>query len=501
MSINYGLTLEDLNYSIDHVSKQRDFMKENGFTTATGQFKTLLDISFAANHSERYYSQILNKVHTLNSYNLAIDYVPVFMTATLDAPFHEMLEGKHDKFFKKYDVQLETRKKKSGEVYFEIEEYVIYLNKTGEVIKHLVPNNDRYGYILEKILERKFLTVKDLYKILSFQMHGFQKSYIFKKIKKLGDEVSYLRVTEPMKSGVPHFHLLLYTNKLYIKELYNSFHKYFSAPQNSKPLTMKDNKRVCTKPLEDGTKETQGFQWDINSATGYVLKYVLKSFRNVKDNEEIDYLQAWYINHRIPRIITSHTLVPQWVYNKISPWYNDWYYLTDLKRNHNYTCNSEFNTFTFEDHDCNMSFDYDNGVLKVYHKDKLLKEVGTKKPNRKRINPTKLKYTDKKDKKPTNNLVPVYIDNVGQTLYVVKGLSYAKPYSYHKPISKMSTYELFNHRNDFDIDYAPLSRFINIENELIRRGEIEGEIHHSLNTNLDGFFDEFKEEVFDEYYI
>jgi len=279
MSINYGLTLEDLNYTKEHISKQRDFMKENGFTTATGQFKTLLDISFAANHSERYYSQILNKVHTLNSYNLAIDYVPVFMTATLDGCFHEMIEGKHDKFFKKYSVELETRKKKSGQVYIEIQEYVIYNNKTGEVVKHLVPNNDRYGYILEIILDRKFLTVKDLYKILSFQMHGFQKSYIFKKIKKNEDEVSYLRVTEPMKSGVPHFHLLLYTNKLYMKELYDSFHKYFSAPRNSAALTHKDNKRICTRPLDDGTMETQGFQWDINSATGYVLKYVLKSFR------------------------------------------------------------------------------------------------------------------------------------------------------------------------------------------------------------------------------
>jgi len=228
--------------------------------------------------------------------------------------------------------------------------------------------------------------------------------------------------------------------------------------------------------------------------------FVKFPFRNVKDDEDIDYLQAWYIKNRIPRVITSHTLVPQWVYNKISPWYNDWYYLTDLKRNHNYTCNSDLNTFTFEDHDCNMSFDYDNGVLKVYYKDRLLKEVGTKKPSRRRVNPTKLKYVDKKEKKSINNLVPIHIDNVGQTLYVVKGLSHAKPYIYHKPISKMGTHELFNHYHDFDIDYAPLSRFINIQNELIRRGEIEGQLYHSLNTNLDGFFDGFDKESFNEYY-
>jgi hypothetical protein len=285
-----------------------------------------------------------------------------------------------------------------------------------------------------------------------------------------------------------------------MKPLYDSFHKYFSAPRNCAALTYKDNKRVCTKPLEDGTKETQGFQWDINSATGYVLKYVLKSFRNVKDDEEIDYLQAWYINHRIPRIITSHTLVPQWVFNKISPWYNDWYYLTDLKRNHSYTCNSELNTFTFEDFDCNMSFDYDNGLLKVFHKDTLIKEVGTKKPNRKRINPIKLKFKEKEPENTSSNLVPIHIDNIGHILYLVKGLTQAKPYIYHKSISSMGTYELFKHRNEFDIDYAPFSRFINIENELIRRGELDGEVTSCLNINIDNVFDTYEEEVFNEYY-
>ena len=89
--LKYGLTANDLNYTKEKISKQRDFLKSSHFTTPNGQTKTLLDISFSANHSERYYSQVLNKVNTLNSYALAYDIEPIFITATLDAPFHEMI--------------------------------------------------------------------------------------------------------------------------------------------------------------------------------------------------------------------------------------------------------------------------------------------------------------------------------------------------------------------------------------------------------------------------
>lgn len=373
----YGLSVHDLDYTKLKITKQREFLTKNSFVTANGQIKTFLDVSFAANHSERYYAQILNKVHTMDSYNLHRNHIPVFMTVTLDAPFHEMLEGKFTKFYKKYKIAFGQIIEKS----------------TGEIVTNLVPNNDRYGFLIDAIEEERQLTVKELYRILSFQLHGFQRSYIFKKIKKDGNEVSYLRVIEPMKSGVPHFHLLLYTKKEYLKGLYDSFHKYFSAPQNSKPLSFRDNKRICTKPLEDGTMETQGFQWDINSASGYVLKYVLKSFRNVKNDEDIDYLQSWYINHKIPRIITSHTLVPQWVYHIMQVIDKDWYYLTDLKSNHSFESDSLNQTFEFNDFDFDRTIIYDNGLLQVYRGGRLFKSVGTKKKVIPKIRLKSLKFT------------------------------------------------------------------------------------------------------------
>ena len=483
----YGLTVGDLNYTKQKITKQRDYLTNNVFTTPNGETKTLLDISFSANHSERYYSQLLNKVHTMNSYNLALDHVPIFMTVTLDAPFHEMLQGRFEKFYKKYKIAF-------GEI---IEK------STGQIIKNLVPNNDRYGYLIDAIEQERRLSVKDLYRILSYQLHGFQMSYIFKKIRKDDNEVSYLRVTEPMKSGVPHFHLLLYTKEQYIKGLYDSFHKYFSAPQNKKPLSYRDNKRICTKPLEDGTQETQGFQWDINSATGYVLKYVLKSFRNVNNDEEIDYLQSWYISHKIPRIITSHTLVPQWVYHVMQVIDKDWYYLSDLRSNHSFESDSINKTFEFKDFDFNRKIVYDNGLLRVYNNNKLMTSYGTKKFRPKLIRLKSLTWSVNKsksfnlltkhlfykgefDKRPHKER---YFDDDTQLMTSNGGLEFMLTFmqDLDEPILKklqsvkeMSDLTLLEFHRLNNIDTMNPHKYANIQNELVRRGLLDKSI-----VNLD----------------
>ncbi len=36
-----------------------------------------------------------------------------------------------------------------------------------------------------------------------------------------------------------------------------------------------------------------GFQTNIRSAKGYILKYVSKTFIDLKEKKEIDFLQAW----------------------------------------------------------------------------------------------------------------------------------------------------------------------------------------------------------------
>ena len=74
---------------------QRDYLDNHNFTTATGQVKSLLDVSFSANHSKRYYSEIINKINTINDI-IAMEetqYQSIFITVTLDGYFRDFLKG------------------------------------------------------------------------------------------------------------------------------------------------------------------------------------------------------------------------------------------------------------------------------------------------------------------------------------------------------------------------------------------------------------------------
>ena len=62
----YGLKDRDLKQIQKKHEVQRDYLDNNTFTTSTGQVKSLLDVSFSANHSKRYYSEIINKINTIN---------------------------------------------------------------------------------------------------------------------------------------------------------------------------------------------------------------------------------------------------------------------------------------------------------------------------------------------------------------------------------------------------------------------------------------------------
>jgi hypothetical protein len=224
-----------------------------------------------------------------------------------------------------------------------------------------------------------------------------------------------------------------------------------------------------------------------------VLKYVLKSFRNVKDDEEIDYLQAWYIENRIPRIITSHTLVPQWVYHTMSIIDTDWYYQTDLKSNHSFECDSINKTFEFNDYDFNRKIVFDNGLLRVYNHGKLMTSHGTKKFTPTKIRLKSLKFTDKK---PNNFIIlkrfeyykPVLFMRKIQseffedgTSFIVDENSLEMMFSFledlDEPIvekilsvremSNLTLLELYRN-NSFETMLS--ARYMNIQNELVRRG-------------------------------
>ena len=476
MSVNYGLTYRDLLEVKKKLSKQKNYLEQNKFLSSSGQEKTLLDVSYSANLSKRYYPRILNKVNTFISHAFDKDLTPVFLTITLDGFFRDFLKG----------------------------DYSRWDENRADYIKH-IPNNDRSGYYLDYIDKKKHsLTPRDLYKILGHQMFRFLRSSTLQRIRKDGYDYTMIRVTEPhKKDGVPHFHVLMHLPKQYIPSVYLEFQKFFPAPQNHKPVSGREPKYIAP-----GMYETEGFQTEIRNAASYILKYILKSFVNLIEGNEVDYLQAWYVHNRIPRIITTHTLIPQDIYHSVAPLDDDWYYLTNIKFDAYYERDRDNDYFKFDDGQ-NRKIIGDSGLIMIVNNGRIVASYGSKKFSPKKIRLRSLTFTAYKPDSfdllqrfifyiPPNPysyyISKVYDDG---TMFVIGSpddffLSSASdtlddlalldcPDSFaFKPVNKMSNFELYQHYLDFDFDLYNPARYAFVHNELIYRSLI---IDSFLNPN------------------
>ncbi|MCK9337831.1 MAG: replication endonuclease [Arcobacteraceae bacterium] len=434
----YGLSKQNLIFCQEKLDKQRKFLSDCKVQTSTGQIKSYLDFSHSANLSSRYYSELINKVNSIYSAlksQTQTSWQPTFITITLDGFFRDFLQGD----FSRYNE-------------FTHKEYI--------------PNNERFGFLQDKIKDKIPFTLKDLYNVLNFQFNRFQMSQAYKKIKKkLG--LHYIRVTEPHKNGVPHFHIMLYCPVQYVDLLRDTYKIYFPAKQN-------------IRKLKKGSNDLLGFQTDIKNAPAYVLKYLFKSFIDVKNKTSLDYLQAWYIKHRIMRVVTSHTLIPAWVYRKMIPLEKDWCYLTYIKDTGIVEWSQEDNYIKFEDIKNQCTFEYDNGIYKRYYKDKVTKTFGIHKTNKIHIPQTfKLKY-----KKPYRN-IPTIIDG---TSYIWTKYKLIKQNSL-LIVSKMKDLQLYRHfqKIDNDIENVNLHHYGLVKNELIKRNIIQDKILpiNEYNTQFD----------------
>lgn len=383
----YGLTEQDLLGVQWKIAKQKKYMESQTFIGEDNKVKSLLDVSYSANLSERFYPRILNKVDTFVSTSLGLDLVPVFLTVTADGFFRRMMRGDYSEWTD--DLR---------------EKY----------LKH-IPNNKRNGFYLDYMDKHSTLTPKDIYKILGYQLHRFYKCETLRAIKKAGHIYTSIRVTEPHKDGVPHFHILMYLPVQYVPRLYREFMRFFPAPRNHRKITYKNttgkHRRnghyVCD---IDGKKmyETFGFQTQIRSAAAYILKYILKSFRNLIEGNEIDYLQAWYVHNKIPRIISTHTLVSQDIYHKSSLLEDDWYYLTSIKLDGNLKMDRLNNYFKFND-GMGRTIMHDNGYFILSNAGRIISTYGSKEFHIKKIRLRSLNFTIFADlKPPTFNILDRY---------------------------------------------------------------------------------------------
>lgn len=466
---NYGLSNKDLKFVQSKIDFQRQYLEDSTFITGNGQIKSLLDVSHSANHSVRYYAQLVNKINTMTDYTKTLGLVPVFVTATLDGFYRDILHhGDIKRFFNhllKYNSlkDIARRTPKENKLYF----------RAKDVFKK-IPDNAEMNYVRTRIINGDEITVKDLYNILNYQMKLFLASAPFKKMRKEGIKYSYIRTVEPHEDGIPHFHMMFYIAPEYVNEVKLQFTKSFTAPRNSAPL------KGCDKG------QLECFQWDINKPSAYVLKYVTKSFMDLKNQETIDYMQAWFVYHRIPRCVTSHTVIPQWVFQKIQPLESDWYYLTDIANAPDAQCewSKDDDYFRFHDSYSNRTLLYDRGLYKIFYDDTIVKQFGERRE--------KKEVYDHFDKVPSKwvmpkkeKYIPLIIDD--KNLLFKDGKVFEPS---NKSPKHMKDIELYNYFKsiDKDIENANMQHYTYVKNELIDRGMIEG---NKQSLDIPKYNDEF----------
>lgn len=463
MNYKYGLTPHDLKYCRDKIDGQRSYLSNNHFHTSTGQVKSLLDVSFSANISERYYSQLSNKINTMSDLAKSQNLKPVFLTITLDGFFRGLLTANYSKWDR----------------LSEIEKF--------EYLRH-IPNNEVHGFLRDKIKERIKFTIKDCYNVLAFQWYRYSSGYAFKKIKKDGKQFIYLKAAEPHKDGVPHFHVLLWIPETYFESFKKDFQRYFPAPQNHKPI-------------ENGNEgDTKGFQTAIHNPVGYIMKYATKSFMDLRTGEDLNYLQSWYIKHKIRRITTSHSTIPQWVYQKVFAIEKDWYHLTDLNIREPMLCewNKEDDHFTLIE-DNGRVLQYDRGVLTLRYlgSDRVIQQLGEFKDTPK-TQPRKLEPVPSTWMKPIQpkKYIAVYIDG-DHSLFHNGVIFKLTP----QPL-KMSDFELLNYWHSIDFETVNAAHLDHLRNILADRGLITGEDYgydYSHDEKCYGHYVDLLDEMVEEY--
>ena len=132
----------------------------------------------------------------------------------------------------------------------------------------------------------------------------------------------YVRIIEPHKSGIPHFHIIIWLPEQYIETFFNSIFKKFHSPKihimsRYIPHSFSYN-RINKKSIKEYVhEETNNKIYKINdSMKDYFLKTIRKATEDL-ESEDITDLSAWYILNESRIFSTSRTLAPIEVYKKI----------------------------------------------------------------------------------------------------------------------------------------------------------------------------------------
>lgn len=293
--MKYGIDFEDKCLIERKLQKQKDFL--NNFVIDFGDKKfSLLENVYSANiNPKKYFSEINNRVNSINKYAESLGLMPVFITITAPSKFHPF--------------------------------------KTINKKKNIKIPNPNYDY------ENKFNKgIKEATNYLSNLWHKFTSLNLIRKMKaETGHGLIYFRVYEPHESGTPHIHALVYIPKNWIIAVKNKFKEY-----------MEKYFIFQTKFI---------YKWHNNENKGaisYMMKYITKTFKHAQTLEMSD-SAYWYVKHRIIRFSSSRTLVALCIYRKVRYYFKEekdnYLYINDLYKTRDIEAffNKELIVFRFFD--------------------------------------------------------------------------------------------------------------------------------------------------------
>jgi hypothetical protein len=132
-------------------------------------------------------------------------------------------------------------------------------------------------------------TPKEAVKVLTKQLAKLRQDRSLKELSK--HQRMYYRVNEPHKDGTPHTHILLFIPKDQIDRVEIAFKRLFNQKGNK-------------------------FEKNIRSASSYIMKYINKTLPMSKEqiSEQDQYVNAWYVKHRVNRFCSSRSLAPMYLY-------------------------------------------------------------------------------------------------------------------------------------------------------------------------------------------
>jgi len=318
-------------------------------------------------------------------------------------------------------------------------------------------------------------------KALTQIFNDFTNTSIFKKIRREYERgFHYIRTYEPHKSGVPHIHAMLFLPMKYIKPLEEKFNEYFTNKQrwgnNIKSL-----------------KYIYKFEGNFKGAVSYIMKYILKTFKNA-DDETIQYSSYWFLKHRVRRFLSSRTLIPLSIYRKIRHYFKSRGITQDLQKATRLYLNN------------GIYYDYDGKSIDlkepIYNKDRIniryidpeTKEVvdavmwekkaqrSLSAQNTKRNDTIKLTYQKKKSVQ--NSIVKVngkdkYIFSKNQSKYI----------ELQSIPSNMTNYQLLDYYktvDKFPSTTSDMHKYLIAHNEMVKRGLLNGNVEALTSKNLQG---------------